>query len=259
MQPLTEEPQGQKLWKAVVFVASAAGAALILRFTWEKPLVSAGALLVLAVLMVARWVTRRRTRRMLLSGDVEAVLRQWSSSIDRSPHSPTMAPLMTATAFAANGWVEQARAALAAAERGPAWEAAFEHRLFLEAMLLAFEGERDEAIRQADRLVRLPVPNVAEPMQQRIQTLRLAVGALARAFAHQSEQGDGDLLDSAARISPLVHWAMRYASAVVAIDEGRLEKARSLLQGAPVWPSESTFRAFHDEIATHAGTIAKPA
>jgi hypothetical protein len=259
VQPLTEQPRGRQLWRSLLFVASAAGAALILIFTWKKPLIAAGALFTLSILMLAKWVARRRTRRMLLSGDVEAVLREWSASIDRSPHAHTMAPLMTATAFAANGWVEQARAALAAAERGPAWEAAFEHRLFLEALLLTFEGERDEAIRQASRLARLPVPNVERPMQERIQTLRFAVGALARAFAHQSERGDGDLLDSAAQISPLVHWAMRYASAVVAIDEGRLEKARLLLQGAPLWPSESMFRAFHDEIALQAGTAAKPA
>jgi hypothetical protein len=46
---------------------------------------------------------------------------------------------------------------------------------------------------------------------------------------------------------------MRYASAVIAIDEGNGEKARALLVGAPDWPSESAFRTFHEEIAAHAG------
>lgn len=170
-----------------------------------------------------------------------------------------MAPLMTATAFAANGWIEQARTALAAAQRGPAWEAALEHRLFLDALLLAFEGDRDEAIRQAERLARLPVPNIESPMRQRIETLRHAIGALTRAFAHRSEQGDGDLLDRAASISPLVHWAMRYASAVVAIDQGNLDKVRALLDGAPDWPSESAFRTFHQEITAQVKTIAPTA
>ena len=248
-----EEPRSRRLIRAFVFVLSAAGAALILRFAWQQPAIALGGLAALFIAGLLRWVSRRRTRRALVSGDVEAVLREWSSSMARAPHAATMAPLMTATAFAANGWIEQARAALAAAQRGPAWDAALEHRLFLDALLLTFEGDRDEAMRQAERLARLPVPNAPAPMRERIETLRGAVGALTRAFAHQSEQGDGDLLDRAASISPLVHWAMRYASAVVAIDEGDGEKARALLSGAPEWPSESAFRTFHQEIAAHAG------
>jgi hypothetical protein len=80
--------------------------------------------------------------------------------------------------------------------------------------------------------------------------MRGAIGALARAFAHKSELGDGDLLDRVARQSPLVHWAMRYASAIIAIDQGDKDKARSLLAGAPDWPSESAFRGFHDELTS---------
>jgi hypothetical protein len=56
-------------------------------------------------------------------------------------------------------------------------------------------------------------------------------------------------------VSPLVFWAMRYAAAVVAIDQGDVARVRSLLAGAPVWPEESTFRAFHDEIADRAGLV----
>lgn len=250
MDPITE-PRGSSFFRTAAFVLSAAGAAVILRFTWEKPLVSAAFLLTLAVLALVRWRSRRRLRRALVSGDVEEVLRRWSPSIEKTPFASTMAPLMTATAFAANGWVDQARAALAAAQRGPAWDAALEHRLFLESLLLTFEGDRDEAMRQADRLAKLPVPEVDASMAERIATLRGAVGALTRAFAHKTEQGDADLLDRAARVSPLVHWAMRYASAVVAIDQGDLAKARSLIEGAPEWPAESTFRTFHQEIEAH--------
>lgn len=254
-----DEPRTKRLIRGLVFVASAAGAAGILRFSWDQPAISAGILLALAIIAVVRWVARRRTRRALVSGDVEAVLREWSSSMERAPHASTMGPLMTATAFAANGWVEQARAALAEAQRGPAWEAALEHRLFLDALLLTFEGDRDEAIRQAERLVRLPVPNAPAPMRERIEILRGAIGALTRAFAHRTELGDGDLLDRAAAISPLVHWAMRYASAVLAIDEGNGDRARALLDGAPDWPSESAFRTFHQEITAHAGAALRQA
>jgi hypothetical protein len=42
---------------------------------------------------------------------------------------------------------------------------------------------------------------------------------------------------------------MRYAAAVVAIDEGDPGRARGLLADAPAWPEESTFKAFHREIA----------
>ena len=91
-------------------MGSAAAAALILRFSWEKPLIALGALLFLFGVGLVRWVARRRARRALVSGDVGAVLREWSRSMARAPYAPTMAPLMTATAFAANGWVEQARA-----------------------------------------------------------------------------------------------------------------------------------------------------
>jgi hypothetical protein len=160
-----------------------------------------------------------------------------------------MGPLMAATAFAAFGWVKRARGQLARAERGPAWEAALEHRLFLDALLLTFEGDRDGALSQADRLERLPLPSTEPALRDRVRTLRVAVGALCRAFAHQSNPGDGALLERASEASPLVFWAMRYAAAVVAIDEQRFGEAQRLLAGAPAWPAESTFRAFHDEIA----------
>ena len=45
---------------------------------------------------------------------------------------------------------------------------------------------------------------------------------------------------------------MRYARAVYLVDKGRKDEARTLLDGAPEWPQESAFRAFHDELA---GTI----
>jgi hypothetical protein len=210
----------------------------------------AGALAVLG----SRWIARRRARRLLHSGDVDSVLERWSPSLSRIPHPATMAPLMTATAFAAYGWVEKARAALACAERGPAWDAALEHRLFLDALLLTFEGDRDGALEQAGRLARLPLPpSGSRLLRGRVRTLRGAACALTRAFAHRSEPGDGDLLERASRVSPLVYWAMRYAAAVVAIDRGDREKVKALLERAPAWPEESAFRAFHAEISREAG------
>jgi hypothetical protein len=41
---------------------------------------------------------------------------------------------------------------------------------------------------------------------------------------------------------------MRYAQAVIAVDAGRNDEARVLLAGAPPWPVESAFHAFHAEL-----------
>lgn len=248
VDPLANDPHGTSWPQSLAFIASAVGAAAILRFTWHRPATAAGMLTAALMLALWRWVSQRRLRRALRSGDVRSVLERWSPSLHRIPHPATMAPLMTATAFAASGWVEKARAALASAERGPAWDAALEHRLFLDALLLTFEGDRDGALEQAGRLERLPLPAAAPLLRDRVRTLRGAVLALARAFAHRSEAGDRALLERASEMSPLVFWAMRYAAAVVAIDEREWESARRLVEGAPPWPSESTFRAFHDEI-----------
>jgi len=246
-------PREGRLLQTLAFVGSAALAAAGLRFAWYQPLASAAMLGGALTVLGFRWLARRRARRLLHSGDVDSVLERWSPSLARIPHPGTMAPLMTATAFAAYGWVGKARAALACAERGPAWEAALEHRLFLDALLLTFEGDRDGALERAGRLARLPLPSSGRILRARIETLRKAVGALTRAFAHQSEPGDGDLLERASRVSPLVFWAMRYAAAVVAIDRGDPAKVKELLARAPAWPVESAFRAFHDEIAQRAG------
>jgi hypothetical protein len=256
VDPLLEEHRPTRLLRAILFVASAGFAAATLRFSWQKPLIAAALLGGVVALLGSRWLSRRRLRSLLRSGDVYGVLERWTAALGRIPHPGTMAPLMTATAFAAYGWVNQAREALASAERGPAWEAAIEHRLFLDTLLLAFEGDRDGALEQASRLERLPVPSTGDTIRARVLMLRFAAAALARAFARQSNPGDRELLEQASEASPLVFWAMRYAAAVVAIDQGEHVKALSLLERAPRWPQESTFRAFHDEILRQ---IAAPA
>jgi hypothetical protein len=252
VDPLLGGPRAGRLLQIVAFVASAALAAGVIRFAFREPLVTAGLLSGALTFAVLRWISRRRVRALLLSGDVRSVLERWSPSLARVPHPATMAPLMTATAFAAYGWIRQARAAMESAERGPAWEAALEHRLFLDVLLLAFEGDREGSLEKAGRLERLPLPPTGAAIRGRVLTLRRAVGALARAFAHRAEPGDRALLEQASEASPLVFWAMRYAAAVIAIDEGDPGHARVLLAKAPSWPTESTFRAFHDEILHHA-------
>jgi hypothetical protein len=212
-----------------------------------------GPMFVLGLLMVAPAVVSRwRTRKLLLSGDVERVIGAWEGLVDRVPHPETMAPLLRATAYASYGWVEAARKSLERASRGPAWEAAVEQRLFVETLLDTFEGNRVAAIHKAEALSALPLPVTGPLAHRRIRLLRRGLAALARAFAHTSQPGDAELLDKAASGSPLVHWAMRYAGAIVAVDGGRRREAQALLAGAPSWPVESAFHTFHSELLEHA-------
>jgi hypothetical protein len=235
--------------RTALFVLSAAAAALALRLAWVYPVAAAFGLAGALLGLLLHRVSRRRSAALLRSGDVRLVLARWQRAMPRVPHAETMVPLMTATALAAYGWNERARAVLRTARRGPAWDAAVEHRLFLDVLLLTFEGQTHQAIGRARDLEALPLPSVATPwLAHRVRTLRRAVGALARAFGHVAERGDGRLLKRAGDSSPLVYWAMRYAAAVLAVDRQELERARRLLADAPAWPEESCFGAFHDEI-----------
>jgi hypothetical protein len=207
------------------------------------PLLLLGALL-FAPILVGRW----RMRQLLLSGDVERVIGAWEGSIAGLANRETMAPLLQATAYASYGWVDAARRALERAAKGPAWDAAFEQRLFVETLLDTFEGEREQAQRKAQVLETLPMPAAGPLARRRIALLRRGLAAMARAFAHTSVAGDRSALARAAAASPLAHWAMRYAQAVVAVDAGDADRVRSLLSGAPAWPPESAFHVYHDEL-----------
>lgn len=207
-------------------------------------------LLAAAAFAVPAWLARRRMRRLLLSGDVGRVLDIWQG---RKRGHPTMTPLVVATAYAAYGFIEQAREALSRAAKGPGWEAAVEQRLLVEALLDTYEGDRSLAITKAEELERLPLPDVGFWMRRKITLLRRGVGALARAFAHASRLEDESLLRDVSRSSPLVHWAMRYARVVYLVDAGRQGEARTLLADAPAWPEDSAFRSFHDELVAQLG------
>lgn len=233
------------------FVASAALVALGVHLAVRSPRLSLVLLALAALAFVPQLRARRRVRRLLESGDVDAMLGAWQPALDDIPERDTMAPLITATALVSNGMVERARSMLSRAQKGPAWDAALEHRLFIEVLADAFEGARDRALDNAARLAELPLPAASPFVRARVSLLRSAAGALARAFAHATTKGDLGVLRSAARKNPLVHWAMRYAAAVACIDDGRPDRARKLLEGAPVWPEASVFHAFHAELLGH--------
>jgi hypothetical protein len=226
---------------------------LLLRMSVEDPRYLVPAAAVVAITLLPAFLARRRIRRVLLSGDVHGVLRAWQKSMDRVPHPETMAPLMIATAYASYGWLDAARTALSRAVKGPAWEAAREQRLFIETLLCTFEGEEQTAMEKLRELEQLPLPARGVLLRRRVEQVRQGIAALVRAFAHRSDAADTKRLERAASASPIVHWAMRYAEAIVAIDQGERDRARRLIAAAPEWPAQSAFASFHAELTRAIG------
>ncbi|CAN5313795.1 hypothetical protein BH09MYX1_BH09MYX1_15460 [soil metagenome] len=233
-------------------------ALILLRMSWTDSRYFLPFTLILVLSMIPVVLARWRMRKILTSGDVSAILDAWRRSIERVVYPETMAPLMIATAYASHGWNEHARTALGRAAKGSAWEAAREQRLFVETLVETFEGNAHDSLVRAAELVRLPLPNGGVLVRRRVAALREGVAALARAFAHAAAPGDEVRLERAASASPFVHWAMRYARAILAIDRGRAADARALLLGAPEWPKESAFASFQRELDSHFGTIGDP-
>ncbi|HXK16531.1 MAG TPA: hypothetical protein VNG33_01910, partial [Polyangiaceae bacterium] len=148
-----------------------------------------------------------------------------------------------------HGMVDRARRALDRAVRGEAWDAALEHRYFVETLLETFDGDRGRAVDRAESLEKLPLPAGSAPLQRRVVALRAALTALARAFARRSLDGDAEILEAASKNSPLVHWAMRYGAAVAHLERGNRDRAQLLLADAPRWPIDSAFCAFQEELS----------
>jgi hypothetical protein len=255
--PVDPPPLFERALSWVPFVVSAALVATAVDLAVRRPALG----LVLAelslVLLIPQLLQRRKLRRVLRSGNVDAVLSAWEASVDRVPHPETMAPLIAATALAAHGLADRARRALDRARRGPVWEAAIEQRLVVETLLSVFDGEPERAISAATALECLPLP-AAPLLRGRVASLRSAMAAFARAFAHRSADSDLATLKAAARQNPLVYWAMRYAAAVLSIDRGKPRQAAEFLEGAPAWPEDSAFAAFHEEIVTRAPRPSAP-
>ncbi|MCL2725876.1 MAG: hypothetical protein FWD69_15725 [Polyangiaceae bacterium] len=204
--------------------------------------------LILVTFMVPAWLSRQRRRALLRSGDVQQILGSWQGSLRNFSYPETMAPLLTATAYAAYGFIAAAEHSLDRAARGPAWDAAMDQRLFIETLLDVYAGERERALSKAAELEQMPLPRDGFWMKRKIALLRSGVSALARAFAHASRASDDKILRSAASSAPLVYWAMHYARAVILVDAGRETEALGVIAAAPAWPEDSAFHAFHSEL-----------
>jgi len=237
------------------FILSALWAAIVIRLIAREPRYAIPIALVALIWIIPLAISRMRQRRMLLRGNVPEVLEAWAPVLATTPYPETLQPLLIGTAYAANGWVAQAREAVRRAVKGEAWSAADEQRRIIETLLETFDGDRERAVRIASDLPNLPLPPVGVFLRRRISALRLGMGALARAFGRVAQPGDRRVLMAAAKSSPLFHWAFSYAAAVVAIDEGDAKFARKVIKGAPNWPQTSVFHNFHAEIEQQVARI----
>ena len=229
-------------------VASAAMVAVAIVVGSDHPVMSVLLLLGAGGVFLPSVVARVRFRRLLLSGDVQRVLAAWRGSFPGTKQAEEAEPMMSAILFAAYGWVDQAREHLHRARFKSEANLAREHLLFVETLVEAFDGDRVHAMETAHAIAALPMPNVGGRLQRKVLLLRASLGALARAFAHRARKGDLEILENMAQTSPLVSWSMRYAAAIVALDENQPERARALIANAPDWPDESAFKAFQAEL-----------
>ena len=145
---------GSRAWAWSRFVISAAAVSLALHFALREHWVAVMLALLFIGFGLPQLRARQRLRVLLSSGDLRAILDVWNDAIDTLPHHRTVGPLIRATALAAHGLTDRARGVLERAERGLAGENALEHRLFLETLLDAFEGRRNQALEKARALRR---------------------------------------------------------------------------------------------------------
>ena len=89
--------------RALSFAAVALFALISARLVSQDLRYGAVVLFVALAFGVPAVLSRRRMRRLLLSGDVPRILGTWKGSLQRVTYPETMAPLMTATAYAAYG------------------------------------------------------------------------------------------------------------------------------------------------------------
>ena len=226
--------------------------AAILALAWMA-LVNAWLLIIPILLGIAanvypRWKARERLHEIIDRGDVRALLRAWRGSVPTMTHAETAIPLMIATAYAAFGWVDEARRARAHIIPGLAHEVSREQLEFIDVLLEVYEGDRDAARHRAESLAKMPVESGGRAASARVLAVRRGLLAITRAFVHQATAEDARALIDVRIPVPILIWPLRYAEAIVAVDGGNLDLARTLLASAPAWPENSVFCTFHREL-----------
>ena len=206
------------------------------------------AALALGALLYPRWAARKRLDAIIASGDVRALLRAWKGTAATVPYPETSIPLMIATAYAAFGWVDEARKARAHLVAGPALTASKDQVEFVDVLLEIYEGDREAALCRAEALAAAVPSSAATKVSTRTKTVHRGLLAIARAFAHRATDDDRRFLAQARPPLPILAWPLRYAAAVAALDAGSPSRAEELLRAAPAWPENSVFRTFHREL-----------
>lgn len=227
--------------RGAVFVASAALVARLVSVGFENPPWLIAGLALVLVLPVRHFLARRRLNEMLESGDVMRLLSSWESLPNPSPRGLAAERLLRATALASYGWTVRARQLLEIQREPHTLNSGLEHRVFLEVLLSALEGNHERSLAMAMALAALPLPQ-ERTMRQRAKTHRQGALAMARAFARCSRPGDRESLRRSSRQNPLLVWPMRYAEAQLRLQEGNNKQAQRLLRQAPAWPPQSAFR-----------------
>lgn len=228
------------------FVLTAAVASLVVHASLSRPWLLGGIVAAAVTFVVLLYIRQVQIRRSLAQGDLTHVVAKLLPTLKTLPHRDTMAPIALATLFAAHGQAREARATMATAQRGPVWDGAIEHRLFVEALLALLEGDFANAKDQVAHMATLP--EASGPRAVRSRTLREAMGSLTRAFARESQPGDVARLEEASKTSPSVSWIMRYGAAIAAVDHGDVARAARLIESAPAWPAGSRLRDVHAEL-----------
>lgn len=227
--------------RGAVFIASAALVALVVQLSFTHPSWLFALLGLVLLLPLQRVIARRKLNQMLESGDVTRLLASWESLPNPSPRGLAAERLMRATALASYGWTVRARQLLDIHQEPHTLTTGLEHRVFLEVLLSALEGNHDRSLAMAMALNSLPLPEDRN-VRQRAKTHREGAIAMARAFARCSRPEDRESLRRSCRQNPLLIWPMRYAEAQLSLQHGDSKQAKRLLRQAPPWPPQSQFR-----------------
>jgi hypothetical protein len=242
MDPSPKTPSLARLARTwALLIGSALLTAAVLQAWWREPWFWAVPALLLGRWLVGPLLARRSLRRLVMQGNVDALLQSCERPLGSADGDATVRPLMRATVLAVHGWANRAEQVLALARKGRTWEQSLEHRLMLGALLACLNEEVVRAEQLAECLACLPLP-VNPRRRKRSLTLRRGTLAMARAYAHRAEPYDVAWMRRSARANPLLTWPMRYAELLVRIDRGEFSRARSLLAALPDWPAASCFR-----------------
>ena len=175
---------------------------------------------------------RLRMRKLLMSGDVEQVIGSWQGSVGAGPQASAMVPLFERRPTPHTGG-PMPRAAPCTRKPGPGLGCGARAAPVRGGAARRVRGRSRDSDAQGrssrgDAHVRRGAPCAPS---RRISCA--AAWPPLRARSPTGAAAATRALAKAADASPLVHWAMRYAAAIVAVDRGRAGDVRAPPVGRP--------------------------